>query len=218
MDEIILAPAQRIDLIVDVTAPEGETAALLRLDDDDQWRGQVAFPVQERGPPPSRPPGGIAPNPNTALPDLTAARSLDMVMEGGAMGRLATARYKGRDMGFRDLVGQGQFWSLAGQVGMSDEPFAELERGEVVRLRIENRTVFAHAMHLHGMHFRKVAADGALGLRDTILSIPEEPLEIAVSADNPGKWLFHCHMLGHARKWYDHLDRRDLNPTKEEDQ
>ncbi|WP_425463154.1 multicopper oxidase domain-containing protein [Maritimibacter alkaliphilus] len=32
-----------------------------------------------------------------------------------------------------------------------------------------------------------------------MLSIPEEPLEIAVSADNPGKWLFHCHMLGHAR-------------------
>ncbi len=201
MDEIILAPAQRIDLIVDVTAPEGETAALLRLDDDDQWRGQVAFPVQgaRSGPRRDRP-AALPPNPNTALPDLTAARSLDMVMEGGAMGRLATARYQGRDMGFRDLVGQGQFWSLAGQVGMSDEPFAELDRGEVVRLRIENRTVFAHAMHLHGMHFRKVAADGTLGpLRDTILSIPEEPLEIAVSADNPGKWLFHCHMLGHAR-------------------
>ena len=41
--------------------------------------------------------------------------------------------------------------------------------------------------------------DGTLGpMRDTILSYPDEPLEIAFVADNPGKWLFHCHMLGHA--------------------
>jgi len=32
--ELILAPAQRIDLIVDVTADDGETAALLRFDDE----------------------------------------------------------------------------------------------------------------------------------------------------------------------------------------
>ncbi|MGR3581269.1 MAG: multicopper oxidase domain-containing protein, partial [Sagittula sp.] len=60
-------------------------------------------------------------------------------------------------------------------------------------------TAFPHGMHLHGMHFREVRADGSFGpLRDTILSVPDEPLEIAFTADNPGKWLFHCHMLAHA--------------------
>lgn len=201
MGEIILAPAQRVDLIVDVTAEEGETAAILRFDDDDQWRGQVAFPVTGTHSRTARGiPAPLPPNPNTDLPDLTEARRLDMVMEGGAMGRLDTASYQGRDMGFRELMMQGQFWSLAGQVGMPDAPFADLDRGEVVRMRIENNTVFAHAMHLHGMHFREVRAGGDLGpLRDTILSIPNEPLEIAFAADNPGKWLFHCHMLGHAK-------------------
>ena len=49
------------------------------------------------------------------------------------------------------------------------------------------------------MHFRELRGDGSLGpLRDTILSLPQEPLEIAFVADNPGKWLFHCHMLAHA--------------------
>lgn len=200
MDEIVLAPAQRVDLIVDVTAPEGETAALLRFDDDDQWRGQVAFPVSGTRSRIERDrPAALPSNPNTVQPDLTGARSLDMLMEGGAMGRLDTASYNGRDMGFRELMGLGQFWSLAGQVGMSDTPFAALKQGEVVRIKIDNRTVFPHAMHLHGMHFREVVAGENLGpLRDTILSIPGETTDIVFVADNPGKWLLHCHMLGHA--------------------
>ncbi|MZR15007.1 multicopper oxidase domain-containing protein [Maritimibacter sp. DP07] len=200
MQEIILAPAQRVDLIVDVSAADGETAAILRLDDDDQWRAQAAFPVKGVQASASRgTPDPLPPNPNTALPELGDARALDMVMEGGAMGRLNAAIFEGRRMGFRDLVDRGQFWSLAGQVGMGDAPFARLDRGEAMRMRIDNRTVFPHAMHLHGMHFREVAPDGTLGpLRDTVLSIPGEATEIAFTADNPGSWLFHCHMLGHA--------------------
>lgn len=200
MEELILAPAQRADLIVDVTAPDGEMAAILRLDDDDQWRAQVGFPVAGIHATASRgAPTPLPPNPNTGLPDLGAARRLDMVMEGGAMGRLNSATFEGDELGFRALVNRGQFWALAGQVGMSETPFADLSRGEPILIRIENRTVFPHAMHLHGMHFREVAADGTLGpLRDTVLSIPNETTEIALTADNPGKWLFHCHMLGHA--------------------
>ena len=62
-----------------------------------------------------------------------------------------------------------------------------------------NDTIFPHAMHLHGMHFRTRKEDGSLGpLRDTVLVMPNEMTEIAFVADNPGKWLLHCHMLGHA--------------------
>ena len=49
------------------------------------------------------------------------------------------------------------------------------------------------------MHFREVAQDGQLGpMRDTLLSIGGQSNEIAFVADNPGKWLLHCHMLTHA--------------------
>ena len=33
--------------------------------------------------------------------------------------------------------------------------------------------------------------------RDTELVAPAERVRIAFVADNPGKWLFHCHMLEH---------------------
>ena len=198
--ELTLAPAQRVDLIVDVVAEAGEEAGLLHLGDDDSWQVMVRMPVESgaasvvRGVPVPLPP-----NPRMERPSLETARRLELVMEGGAMAGMASARFEGKDMGFRQLAGRGQFWALSGQSGISDTPFARLERGESVRLKLTNATVFPHAMHLHGMHFREVHPDGSFGpMRDTILSYPDEPLEIAFVADNPGKWLFHCHMLGHA--------------------
>ena len=37
-----------------------------------------------------------------------------------------------------------------------------------------------------------------LGQRDTFLIGPEQTTEVAFVAGNPGKWLYHCHMLEHA--------------------
>ncbi|SIO30807.1 multicopper oxidase family protein [Vannielia litorea] len=198
--ELVLAPAQRIDLIVDVTAGVGETAILLRIDDDESWRAQAFFPVVGASATTRRPaPSALPPNPGMELPNLAEAQVLDMPMAGGAMGGLRSARFEGADLGFRDLVRRGQFWSLAGQVGMAERPFASLSRGATVRMKITNDTAFPHAMHLHGMHFREVRQGGGFGpMRDTVLSLPDQPLDIAFTADNPGKWLFHCHMLDHA--------------------
>ena len=198
--EIVLAPAQRVDLIVDVTAEEGSPAGLLMSQDDDSWVALADMTVSGSRARVARPaPAALPPNPRTDLPDLAQARQFEMAMEGGAMAGMESALFEGERLGFRELVSRGQFWALAGQVGRSDTPFASLSRGETVRLRLSNDTVFPHAMHLHGMHFRELRGDGSLGpLRDTILSLPQEPLEIAFVADNPGKWLFHCHMLAHA--------------------
>lgn len=198
--EIVLAPAQRVDLIVDITAEAGATAGLLMGMDDDSWQVLAEVNVAGQSAHTSRAvPKPLPPNPNTALPDLSEARHLSMVMEGGAMAGMEGALFEGERLDFRALIARGQYWALNGQAGRTDTPFADLSRGEVVRLTLENRTVFPHAMHLHGMHFREVRADGTMGpLRDTILSVPNEPLEIAFAADNPGKWLLHCHMLAHA--------------------
>ena len=60
--------------------------------------------------------------------------------------------------------------------------------------------MMAHPMHLHGHHFQIVALDGVpLGgaLRDTILVMPEATVDLIFDADNPGRWLFHCHNLMH---------------------
>lgn len=199
-DEITLAPAQRVDLIVDVTADEGTPAGLLMWQQNDSWEALVEVTVTGQSARAARPaPAALPPNPGMALPSLAEARALEMVMEGGAMAGMDSATHNGEHLDFRALIDRGQFWALSGQAGRSDTPFASLSRGEAVRVKLINRTVFPHGMHLHGMHFREVRADGTFGpMRDTILSIPNELLDIAFVADNPGKWLVHCHMLAHA--------------------
>ncbi|MCB1328010.1 MAG: multicopper oxidase family protein [Maritimibacter sp.] len=198
--EVIIAPAQRIDLIVDVTAAPGSDAALLRLDQDGTWQPQVRVSVTGEAARTPRPaPAALPPNSRMAVPGLADARRFEMRMEGGMMGGMRAARYEGQERDARTLAQRGQFWALNGTVGRTETPFADLARGETVRVALINDTAFPHAMHLHGMHFREVAGDGTLGpLRDTVLSLPGEPTEIAFVADNPGDWLFHCHMLGHA--------------------
>jgi FtsP/CotA-like multicopper oxidase with cupredoxin domain len=56
-------------------------------------------------------------------------------------------------------------------------------------------------MHMHGHHFRVIERNGKAVFnapwRDTELVDVGEKVRIAFIADNPGKWLFHCHMLEH---------------------
>ena len=68
-------------------------------------------------------------------------------------------------------------------------------------LQIENRTAFAHPMHLHGHPVRILSRNGKPPQspiwRDTVLVSPRERMEIAFVADNPGAWLLHCHIPEH---------------------
>ena len=199
-NELVLAPGQRVDLIVDVTAKGGDVSHIARLSENGEWWSQVAFPVDGLASSKRRPaPSPLPANPHQTLTGVEAARKAKLVMEGGAMGRLQSATYKGRRLSFREMAEEGQFWAFNNTVGRTDTPLIEANRGEAIRVEILNQTVFPHAMHLHGMHFREVYEDGTLGpLRDTLLMQRGETKEIAFIADNPGDWLFHCHMLAHA--------------------
>lgn len=198
-ETFLLGPAQRADLILDVTAEAGETAHLVSLERGEGF-ALATFPVTAQDAAARRDaPAPLPPNP-VPRPDLAAATALDLRMEGGAMGGLRAARLDGDVQPMNVLAEAGQFWAFNGAIGKMDgPPLAELSHGEHVRLKIVNDTVFPHAMHLHGMHFREITEDGELGdLRDTTLLLRGETREVAFVADNPGDWLFHCHMLSHA--------------------
>ncbi|MBZ0130466.1 MAG: multicopper oxidase family protein [Rhodobacteraceae bacterium] len=194
----LLAPGQRVDLLADIIAEDGESAHLVRIDDG-QGYSQAAFPVvgvAARNP--RQAPDAFPPNPDMEITGLAEARRLRLAMEGGAMGGLKTAILNGERMTFRQLAEANQFWSFNGVVGLTDAPLASASRGETLRLEIVNDTAFPHAMHLHGIHFREVSASGSLGpMRDTVLLFAGETREIVFAASHPGKWLFHCHMLSH---------------------
>jgi len=197
--ELVIGPAQRVDLLVDVVAEDGAMAGLVRLTQEGR-AVQASFPVSGQASLVRRKaPSPLPPNPSHTIGALASARSVPMRIEGGAMGRVSRASFEGREMGFGDMIDRGQYWTMAGQAGLHDAPLVAADMGETVRIPIANDTVFAHAMHLHGMHFREVLQDGGMGpMRDTLLVGARERREIAFVADNPGDWLFHCHMLGHA--------------------
>ncbi|MBI4184797.1 MAG: multicopper oxidase family protein [Proteobacteria bacterium] len=89
--------------------------------------------------------------------------------------------------------------------GMGGRPYGghlvlAAREGERVEIVMRNRTEMSHPMHLHGHHFQVVGIDGTRldgAKRDTVLVPPVGEVAIAFDADNPGKWMFHCHHLYH---------------------
>jgi FtsP/CotA-like multicopper oxidase with cupredoxin domain len=198
-ERLILAPAQRADVIVDVVAEDGEDAHLVSFEHDGGY-AIATFAVQGRlrasrlGDPRALPA-----NPVPGLGPLEGARTVDLLMQGGAMGGMTSAMMGGQMTDMRAMAQAGKVWSFNGMADMPDTPLVTADRGETVRITITNDTAWAHAMHLHGHHFRQIAPDGTMGpLRDTLLMNANEIAQIAFVADNPGDWLLHCHMLEHA--------------------
>jgi FtsP/CotA-like multicopper oxidase with cupredoxin domain len=94
---------------------------------------------------------------------------------------------------------QGYRWGLNGQEYPHAAPF-RVATGERVEFVLRNTTGMSHPMHLHGHVFQVVAIDGRRfsgARRDTVLVPPKTSVTIAFDADNPGRWLFHCHNLYH---------------------
>lgn len=91
----------------------------------------------------------------------------------------------------------GYEWTIGGQSYPDAEPL-EVREGERVRLALENQSMIAHPMHLHGHFFRVENSTGHSPLKDTVLVEPHMGrAELDFIADNPGEWLFHCHNLYH---------------------
>ena len=197
--DIVLAPAQRVDVMADVTASAGDPAYLASVERTEGYIVSTVNVSAGTTTPRTAAPKPLPPN-DVTLPDIAAAQSAPLLMEGGAMRGMSGAIYKGEQASMRTLMSEGQFWSFNGVAGMADTPLVKAALGQSIRIPIKNDTVFAHAMHLHGHHFREVRADNSFGpLRDTILVNPDETREIAFVADNSGKWMFHCHMLAHQK-------------------
>lgn len=83
-------------------------------------------------------------------------------------------------------------WTINGQA-YPDADVIQIEQGEVVRVRMVNRSPMIHPMHLHG-HFFRVGNV----MKDTVLVPPHMGrVTFEFLADNPGRWLFHCHNIYH---------------------
>ena len=89
--------------------------------------------------------------------------------------------------------------------GFDGRKFSELvepirfERNERVRVTLVNDSMMAHPIHLHG-HFFELVTGGPAGhqpLKHTVNVPPGGKVSFDLTADNPGDWAFHCHLLLH---------------------
>jgi CopA family copper-resistance protein len=72
------------------------------------------------------------------------------------------------------------------------------EREERVRVTLVNDTMMQHPIHLHGHFFELVNGHaGHQPLKHTVNVAPGGRLSFDLTADAPGDWAFHCHMMMH---------------------
>lgn len=78
--------------------------------------------------------------------------------------------------------------------GLAAEDPLPVSEGEWVRCTIRNISANWHPMHLHGHHFQVVLPGSRGPVKDTV-AVPSRGGEVTFDwrADNPGRWLFHCH-------------------------
>jgi len=182
-----LAQAQRIDLLVDV--PAGAVVSVFAQREGDRARTGVILAA----------PGAEIPK-FDGMADV-AAGPIDMSLE---VRLQSTSPLASRAVDVRHSVMLGgsmspYVWNLDGESWATRRKL-EVSSGQRVELQFMNHSMMAHPMHLHGHHFQVVEINGKAisgALRDTVLVPAMAAVTVAFEADNPGRWLYHCHNLYH---------------------
>ncbi|MDB5394742.1 MAG: copper resistance protein CopA, partial [Rhodospirillales bacterium] len=88
-------------------------------------------------------------------------------------------------------------WGFDGKKFSEAEPI-RLKFGERVRFILINDTMMEHPIHLHGLWSELENGQGQYRpYKHTITVKAGEQLSYLVTADEPGMWAFHCHLLYH---------------------
>jgi CopA family copper-resistance protein len=118
----------------------------------------------------------------------------DLRTKGGPL----DARAPGREIRLRLTGNMERFmWSFDG-VKFSDATPIRFQLGERLRMVLINDSMMNHPIHLHGMWSELEDADGRFQVRKHTINVqPGQQISYAVTADNPGRWAYHCHLLFH---------------------
>jgi spore coat protein A, manganese oxidase len=193
---LLMGPAERLDLVFDLTGREGETVYLRTRD----------------------------PNPIDGIPiatgDLMELRVGDTVT--GAPGAVpATLRTDWPDLALQPIVAERTItfdrpttgpnagrWSVGNEVFDEERFLAEVELGTTEKWIFRNTTNVPHVVHIHDVDQHLVRRVNAAGAevpaapwevhKESWLLPPQSSFEILIRfTDHLGPYLFHCHVLEH---------------------
>ncbi|WP_209599678.1 multicopper oxidase family protein [Ruegeria sp. HKCCSA071] len=198
-EPLLLGPGQRVDFAVRMPENEGQSADLMAKFPGQPHRAMAR--LRANGASAARDLRELRPlraNP-VARPDPNGAELHEFVFgwtpEGGAP-----------NDGFCGTLGY-SFWSInrkpwPGDAAQGTGPLAVLEQGKSYVLRLRNESPNLHPIHLHGLAFVPLRSNlHTLPplMTDTMLLLKDEIADIALVADNPGDWAFHCHVIEHQK-------------------
>ncbi|MDF2117901.1 multicopper oxidase domain-containing protein [Roseiarcaceae bacterium H3SJ34-1] len=182
---LMLAPAERIDAIVEMNNPGVWTFGSTKDPERESGMGIVVEYADATGAPAwDMPPmtkwdylifGGQSPVPD---PDQTF--------------HLLTQKIPGGRNGFNR-------WTINGKSWPDTDPIM-VEKGKRYRFVFQNDSGDMHPMHLHRHSFEIVrfAGNSTSGLIKDVVNVPgRQTVEVDFVADNPGPSLLHCHMQEH---------------------
>jgi FtsP/CotA-like multicopper oxidase with cupredoxin domain len=209
---VVLGPAMRADLVLDMTGAAGQRVSVVdRFYRDLEYRlvdlAYAGEPIRAHAP---DWPVALPANP-LPEPDLAGAERHEITFNGGMMGGMVmqdmggsmSGSMSGGMMGMMNMMRSGKIWFINGVAaeGHVMDPMLTLRQGRPYIIAMANATAWHHPIHLHGHSFRVLSRDGQPTAhrewQDTVLMAPRERVEIAFVADNPGDWMFHCHILEH---------------------
>ncbi|MDF3075777.1 MAG: copper-resistance protein CopA family [Alphaproteobacteria bacterium] len=88
-------------------------------------------------------------------------------------------------------------WNINGRPFGQDEAI-RVRYGERVRIKYVNTTMMAHPMHLHGMFVElENGQTERMPKKHVVIVPPGKEVSVILTADEPGEWPFHCHLLYH---------------------
>ncbi|MFA7263037.1 MAG: copper resistance system multicopper oxidase [Caulobacter sp.] len=89
-------------------------------------------------------------------------------------------------------------WSFDGETYSEVTKPIPFRLNERVRVTLVNDSMMAHPMHIHGHFFELlVGPKGRRPRKHTVTVAPGGKVTFDLTADAPGDWAFHCHMLYH---------------------
>lgn len=200
---VLLGPAMRIDIVLDLQGESGRRYAIR-----DDFYEDLAYTVTHlnynaTSSARAMRDDSYAPLPGNPLqePDLTRAERHQIDLQGGMMGGGMMS-----GMGGMSDMAHDASWSINGHSMTGDgranmPPLLTLPRGSNIMLTMHNQTAWWHPMHLHGYSFKLLSRNGVSvpynQWGDTVLLAPKDAVDVAFVADNPGKWMLHCHITDH---------------------
>ncbi|WP_299348274.1 multicopper oxidase family protein [uncultured Maritalea sp.] len=196
--DILLAPGQRADVALRMPDKEGEVAELF-LNILSGPRLMATF--RSVGPSLGRSLAELKQLPRNPVkePDLANAEILDFTFGWTPDGAEPLQSICG-SLGY-------VFWSINRKPWLGDtpgplDPLATMKLGKSYILRLRNNTPNDHPIHLHGLAFKLIRSDKRQLpplFTDTALLQSGETMDVALVADNPGYWAFHCHVIEHQK-------------------